>query len=198
MLIICRIFNSVHSIRYIMIKKQQIISYEHIDGESIMKFWQHILYPEEARKKLNHEIEYERKDKELKHDIAEANWNGEGHKKKKLYQRIFSAVLFLVGLGLLMSDSKEMGFFLMGSGLYGLTPENDQQNQSNLNFDILKERWVWTLIVSLMMIVVTIISIIMIESTVDTKPVSADIAWHCGCEACCCGVYKTCCYGNEI
>ncbi|GEM_PF-3112719 len=169
-----------------------------------MKFWQYLLYSEEARKKLKHEIEYERKDKELKHNIAESNWKGEKHRHEKLYQRIFSAVLFLSGLALLMSASKEMGFFLMGAGVYGLVPENDQQDQSGLvpendqqdqsksDVNILKERWFWTLIVSLMMIVVIIISIIKIEPSVDTKSVAPDIAcWCCGYEDCCC--YEACC-----
>ncbi len=161
-----------------------------------MNFWQHILYRKEARKKLEHEIEYERNDKDLKYHIAKKNWIEEGHRKEKLYQRIFSAVLFLVGLALLMSDSKEMGFFLMGAGLYGLVPENDQKDQSKSNVNILKERWFWILIASLMMIVVIIISIIKIESPVDTKPVPA-IVWRCGCEVCCCGC-EICCCGYEI
>ncbi|OQX25201.1 MAG: hypothetical protein BWK80_16845 [Desulfobacteraceae bacterium IS3] len=105
-----------------------------------MKFWQHILYPKEATEKLQNEIEYEKKDKELKYNIAEANWKEEGYKKEKLYQRIFSAVLFLAGVALLRFELKEMGFFALGLGLYGLVPESEQKNQSEPNVNMLRSR----------------------------------------------------------
>jgi hypothetical protein len=106
-----------------------------------MKFWQHILYPKEATEKLKTENEYEKKDKELKHNIAEADWKGGGYKKEKLYQRIFSAVLFLGGLALLFDNTlKEMGFFVMGSGLYGLVPESERKDQPEPNMNMLRSR----------------------------------------------------------
>ncbi len=59
-----------------------------------MKFWQHILYPKEGRKQLVHEIEYERNDKDLKYNIAEANRKEEGVRKKSCVREYFRLFFF--------------------------------------------------------------------------------------------------------
>lgn len=87
-----------------------------------MKFWQYILYRDVGKKQLENEIAYERREKNLKLNVVENDWKTQGKRKEKLHQRLVAIFLFLGGLILLM-NFKEIGFFVLGTGLYALAPE---------------------------------------------------------------------------
>ncbi|QTA92272.1 hypothetical protein [Desulfonema magnum] len=118
-----------------------------------MKFWQHIRYWDLGHDQLKNEIDQDKKDKDLKHKILEQDQEKQGQKKEKLYQRIFFAVLFMGGLTTL-KDYPEIGFFAIGSGLYGLTPENGRKDQPKNT--PLKNQWILTSLGAFILMIVII------------------------------------------